>query len=184
MNIIAFDAAYSLYPRATFEERRSLSFANLTERDFRALGKYTLRGWSTLSNIWPHELEAAQALFYIGQERSVTDRFSWVVPLNTTGVELRSRPSALSQPFTWDPVLHNSWGIVKPHLSSKMYMSYHILKPTIFRYAYLFADLEVIHNMACFLKQQGSFEHRKMGEIPVEQKGALWTWYSISSHPP
>jgi hypothetical protein len=176
MNFIAFDAAYSIYPRATFEERRALSFASLSERDVRALGKYALRGWSILSNIWPHEAQTSRASFYMDIPRRVRDGRSWVVPLNMKGVEPRPRPSPLSEPFPWDPVVHNSWTLVKPHSTSKMFMSYCILKPTIFRYAYLISDVELIRGLIQFFKEQGGIEHWKSAEIPDNQKAASWTW--------
>jgi len=47
MNLITSDKAYSIFPRATFEERRSLIFVN-KETDFasQARAKYEERGWS------------------------------------------------------------------------------------------------------------------------------------------
>jgi hypothetical protein len=175
MNFITFNAAYSLYPRATFEERRSLSIANLSESDIRCLAKYSVRGWSTLSDLWLHET-GAQTTFYVDQERWVTDSFSWIVPLDMTGVEPRPCLSPISQPFSWDPIQHNSWVLIRPEPSSKMFLSYHVLRPTLFRYTYLFASLNIIESLGDFLRIQGKLEHKKTALIPGRNKESSWTW--------
>jgi hypothetical protein len=177
MNFIAFDAAYSLYPRATFEECRALSFASLDDRDIQALGKYARRGWSIIANIWPHELDSPRfASFCITKERWVKDPLSWVVPLDMTGVEPRPPLLPMSERFDWDPAVHNSWSIIKWTNGSKMFMAYHVLKPTIFRYAYLVSDLDLIVSMKTFLREQGSLEHGKSRFLTAAQKAASWTW--------
>jgi hypothetical protein len=177
MNFISFNAAYSLYPRATFEERRSLSFSVLTESDIRCLAKYSVRGWLTLSDLWPHDA-AAQTTFYMDRERWVTDSFSWIVPLDTTGVEPRPCISPVSQPFSWDPIEYNSWVLIKPEKKDTMYLSYHILRPTPFRYTYLFANRKVTESLAVFLRRQGRLEHKKTAMIPDDKKESSWTWCS------
>ena len=173
MNFISFDAAYSLYPRATFGERRTLCFANLTQSDIRALAKYSLRGWTTLTNVWAHEITNS---FHVDTNRWVTDSLSWVVPLDIDGLELRPRLSPVSQPFFWDPVRYNSWVLTKPTTVSKMFIAYHILKPTLFRYTYMFADIKVIHSMGDFFVEQGRLEHAKMADIPEDERADAWAW--------
>lgn len=51
MNIVTYNAAYSLYPYATFEERTSLVVLKVTERTQLALDKYASRGLRILDNI-------------------------------------------------------------------------------------------------------------------------------------
>jgi hypothetical protein len=46
MNVITFKAAYSLYPRATFEECTSLLMTNNNSSVTIAVAKYCLRGWT------------------------------------------------------------------------------------------------------------------------------------------
>ena len=181
MNFIAFDAAYSVFPRATFEERRSLSFSALTDSDIRALGKYTMRGWSIISNLWPHQYHTLGASFYVNKIRWVNDSFSWVVPLDTTGMEPRPRLSASSEALVGDPVVHNSWTLARDTTSSKVYITYNIFRPTLFRYTYLVSDLELISNtMSEWLFQQGSLEHKKRRTIPEEFQASSWTWSKFS----
>ncbi|KAF8176015.1 hypothetical protein BJ912DRAFT_987673 [Pholiota molesta] len=66
MNIITHDKAYSLYPRATFEDYRSLMFSNSNDREENALKKYASRGWTTIM------LSSAR---YLG------DRGCWTLPI-------------------------------------------------------------------------------------------------------
>ncbi|KIM40832.1 hypothetical protein M413DRAFT_40033, partial [Hebeloma cylindrosporum] len=49
MNIITHDKAYSVFPRATFEERRSL--VHVKDTDSTALTKYEERGWQLIQDI-------------------------------------------------------------------------------------------------------------------------------------
>jgi hypothetical protein len=176
MNFIAFDAAYSLYPRATFEERRALAFTSLGEHDLKALGKYQIRGWSIMCNDWPPELVKSRAYFYTQTIRAPRDSMSWVVPLGISGVEPRPRLSSSSEAFSWDPVIFNSWSLIKSELGHSL-MSYHIARPTLFRYAYLVVDLGQVHDMFDFFKAQGNLEHRIVESLPADQKAASWTWY-------
>jgi len=185
MNFIAFDAAYSIYPRATFEERRALSFTGLSSNDLRALGKYSLRGWTIFSDIWTNmgTINNVDKSFYINQKRWVKDKFSWVVPLDMTDIEPRPRVSSVSEPFHWDPVVQNSWLILKRDTITSMFISYHVLKPTIFRYGYLVADLALIHSMQAFLRIQGILEHSKINGLNELEKRAAWSWCVLSHLP-
>jgi hypothetical protein len=56
-----------------------------------------------------------------------------------------------------------------------MYISYHVLKPTLFRYAYLFADMNILNDVMKFLRTQGRFEHQKNVLVPAEHKAAAWS---------
>jgi hypothetical protein len=76
-------------------------------------------------------------------------------------------------------VRYNSWVLTRQ--KGEIYIAYHVLKPTLFRYTYLFADIELIYGMTFFLRRHGGFEHRKSALIPAEQKPAAWTWYVVSS---
>jgi hypothetical protein len=178
MNFIAFDAAYCLYPKATFDERRALSFSSLTEHDLKALGKYAVRGWSLLANIWPHETKTSRTSFYLERKRWVKDNLSWVVPLDMTGVQPRARVSLLSERFPWDPVVCNSWILSKslPSSSNKVFVHYTMLKTTVFRYAYVIADADLIQSMMDFIQEQGALEHQKTHHFPESRNADSWTW--------
>ena len=178
MNFIGYDAAYSLYPRATFEERSSLCLAALEQRDILCLSKYAVRGWRSISNIWFHE-RGGEKTFHVDRHRFVGDGRCWVVPLDTTGVEPPPPLTPVSERFDWDPVRYNSWVLTRQ--KGEIYIAYHMLKPTLFRFTYLFADITLIYEMSSFLRRHGGFEFRKHALIPAEQKPAAWSWYVVSS---
>lgn len=51
MNVITFSHAYSLYPRATFHNRVSLSLLPQNRFDETVVYKYTARGWTFISTV-------------------------------------------------------------------------------------------------------------------------------------
>ena len=81
MNLITHDKAYSLYPRPTFEERRSLVYRGNTPERERALKKYEGRGWTIVKKITKEESQDRRSAFYAGL-RYLGDRKCWTVPLN------------------------------------------------------------------------------------------------------
>ncbi|OCH90000.1 hypothetical protein OBBRIDRAFT_693748, partial [Obba rivulosa] len=79
MNVIAYDKAYSLYPRATFEDRCSLVCRPEGPQQDVALAKYEARGWKmhSLPFFLRHNHRHA---FRLGP-RSISDADSWAIPL-------------------------------------------------------------------------------------------------------
>lgn len=80
MNLITHDKAYSLYPRPTFEERRSLVHHSKTAERERALKKYEDRGWAIVKKITKEESQDRRSAFYAGL-RCLGDRKCWTFPL-------------------------------------------------------------------------------------------------------
>ena len=80
MNFITHDKAYSLYPRATFEQHRSLVFLRGTAARDKALAKYTERGWSTLNRITGGDFHDLNSAFARGP-RFVGDSKTWTIPI-------------------------------------------------------------------------------------------------------
>jgi hypothetical protein len=91
-----------------------------------------------------------------------------------TGVDPRPALNPVSERFVWDPVQYNSWVLTKQN--EKMYISYHILKPTLLRYTYLFADMNILYDMRSFLTRHGRFEHDMIALVPAEQRSVAWSW--------
>lgn len=88
MNFITYSAAYSLFPRSTFEDRKSLV---VETSDGHAISrqKYRDRGWrmvygrsEDLSS--PNHMPSA----FGGMERHVGDRYTWTIPLDVSQFEL------------------------------------------------------------------------------------------------
>lgn len=96
MNIISFDTAYALYPRATFEERRSLIC-----READGLDKYRARGWKMLYHLTMEERYSHKSSFRIGY-RWIDDNISWIIPLNTDDL-------LISEDHPFDPSSLTNW---------------------------------------------------------------------------
>jgi hypothetical protein len=178
MNVIAFDAAYSLYPRATFDFRCGLSLAQISPREAKALAKYATRGWAIHSTIWPHEEDTLQRLFKVYDLRRMGDRDSWVIPLDTTNITLRSPFTLSSPPFTEDPAIFSSWKLTESTSESGQYrMAYHFLSSTILKYDYVNADRDFLLVMIPFFQKQGVLEHSKFRGLPKSNSDQeAWTW--------
>lgn len=81
--MIAHDAAYSLYPYATFELNSALVLTrDGSARTKAALKKYASRGFRMLDPRSPSPTYDAQevARFFVGRHRRVDDRHSWIIP--------------------------------------------------------------------------------------------------------
>ncbi|KAI0765134.1 hypothetical protein C8Q74DRAFT_1031334 [Fomes fomentarius] len=120
MNIVTYNAVYSLYPYATFEERTSLVVLKVSERTQLALDKYASRGFRILDNLpspttgGPLLLDAHATGYFSGVARWVSDAKSWIVPLNMDGVVLPSAPSG-AEALSRDPIAECGW-----HLMAQM----------------------------------------------------------------
>jgi len=80
MNFITHEKAYSLYPRATFEERRSLKFLLRTAARDKAYTKYTERGWKMLDGIAGEDFHDSKSSLARGS-RHVGDSKTWTIPI-------------------------------------------------------------------------------------------------------
>ena len=146
MNLITYDTAYSLYPRATFEERRTILFGDSkSSSTFTALQKYEDRGWEVVeSSLFTDELRGPVQSVRGDSIRFVNDSTSWIVPLDMIGVGGPGALSPASPPLTWDPVVTNSWRL-DPSSWSWHPLSYQVSSPTL-RYNYL-----VAHPLFCVI---------------------------------
>ena len=182
MNCIAFDAAYSLYPQATFEQRLSLGIASHNDRTAQ-FTKYRNRGWQLISITPPQEKKARGAPFHGDVIRWVCDRHSWVVPLDTSDLQPRPRLSPTSEYFSWDPVIHNSWKLVE-RLVPGIMGSFHTTPGaaighrgygSVMRYEYLIFDSGLFLTVTSFLKQQ-MHERSEAERISSAKQKELSTW--------
>jgi len=80
MNFITHEKAYSLYPRATFEERRSLTCLFSTISRAKAWTKYTERGWTMLEGVTGEDFHNLNSSLARGP-RYVGDSKTWVIPI-------------------------------------------------------------------------------------------------------
>ncbi|KAF8431606.1 hypothetical protein L210DRAFT_962180 [Boletus edulis BED1] len=174
MNFISSDAAYSLYPMATFEQRCTLGMPSLRSSVgfFEAIEKYVKRGWRFYFVPTPNTMaHPERSPFFLEQARWVCDKHTWILPLNQTGVKQRPLLSPASPPLTCDPVLYNGWRFKRRGGDDGGYQChYYPLRTTLFRYNYAIADEALAFTIRDWARQQGLFSH---GRIPKED----WVWF-------
>ncbi|KAI5897198.1 uncharacterized protein SCHCODRAFT_01177179 [Schizophyllum commune H4-8] len=100
MNMITHDTAYSLYPRATFVDKRTLKTCKGDTRECEAvaLAKYEQRGWEVVDKMSPidalsHNTEFGKGFRYVG------DEMTRIIKLN----------NPVSYPGSSDKIKYNSW---------------------------------------------------------------------------
>lgn len=108
MNVISYEKAYCLFPRATLEERRSLVVATDGPGQLPALLKYEERGWEMVVSVSSRERTGRNPSFPFGK-RFIDDRYTWTIALDLSGLSLSRRITPLSPVLTQDPVSATSW---------------------------------------------------------------------------
>ena len=110
MNVISFEKAYCLYPKATFEERRSLICANEGPAHDAAIQKYIHRGWKMVyTNLdWAQEVRTSFHVIY-HLVRNMGDRYCWTIPLGTINIPDRLCLGEGRPILTSDPASASSW---------------------------------------------------------------------------
>lgn len=169
MNFITSDAAYSLYPRATFEERSALG-TPASRHAATALQKYVQRGWR-IYFLPPPDVIAnpAQSPFMLDQVRWVCDKHTWVVPLDQTGVKKRPPSSRTSAPLPCDPALFNGWRFTSDKTNG-FDCHYYPVQSTVFRYNYAIPDEKLQLMIRGWVTQQGRYSHEQFSKED-------WVWY-------
>lgn len=135
MNVITWKFAYSLYPKATFEDRRTLICCDDGPHQPSAELKYESRGWRL-----ERSLDANDLAFHIGV-RVLGDRYTWRIPLDVSRVIPPFPLSRSGRRLTTDPIAATTWKLLlfgpqrdRPHLS------FVTLKARFLKYHYICAD--------------------------------------------
>ncbi|KAG2130045.1 hypothetical protein BD769DRAFT_1355817 [Suillus cothurnatus] len=138
MNFITFDAAYSLYPVATFEERNTLQvWRERPFHDLTVVNKYSERGFTWFSTLTASTFSQVSS-FHASEDRTVGDRYTWKVALNIQGVDLRPPMNSSSSIFQCDPVIYNGWSLLER--DEGIITVYNPIESTLFRYNYSTAN--------------------------------------------
>jgi hypothetical protein len=170
MNFISYDAAYSMYPAATFDACiATVNGERLSDKELRAVTKYQSRGWtfSTNPNLRLHGPKITQ-LFHFDEARWVGDRHVWCLPLKKLTIPDRLFTPA-SIPMTIDPVLMNSWRWEKD--CDRVEIEGHVVSKLL-RYRYAFADRSLGSEVITFLGTQGRFEFREQKALGIAEEHA------------
>lgn len=138
MNIISYERAYCLFPRATLEYRVSL----LTSRgrdgsgqSEESIDKYSKRGFCMIDHIPDDTYRRA---FPVGC-RWVDDSTSWVLPLDTHGVIAPPHPNSRSPPLLHDPMSTCNWEMQQTSIWGAV-MHYNVTRSELLRYRYVVTE--------------------------------------------
>lgn len=111
MNIITYDRAYCLYPRATLEDRISLVCTDRSDTTIRrTFAKYSQRGWRVTLCSADLPLSTLRSLC-VNRSRPMMGAFTWTIPLPDAPVStfyINERSAVLRS----DPVSAASWTMV------------------------------------------------------------------------
>ncbi|KAK6355490.1 hypothetical protein TWF696_004587 [Orbilia brochopaga] len=107
-NFFTWNAAYSLFPRHTLIDKQAYYTNSLTDRSRLGVSKYKDRGYRFLHY---GEYHKCVKTCPFRPHRRVGDAYSWVMKLDTTGVEISkdTEPMDVMLTTTWGMKMHRSW---------------------------------------------------------------------------
>ena len=175
MNLIAYDAAYSMYPTATFNKKTSLAFKASTPAELRAHAKYRQRGWTILDNVWSSD-NADLDFFFVNAIRYVGDSMSWTIPFDTSGLQLRNCLSQCSRRFTWDAVRYNSWVLSPAAGSGRVFPDFKVVRSSVLRYTYVAATLAILRGLVRPANKYAIKRWKCTVHDGVPWDYTTWTW--------
>lgn len=171
MNVISFDSAISLYPRATFLQRENQELAwnmlhSRADINF-VMEEYESRGYPMAS--WRSRAEAV-AFFITRKIRRVGDSDCWTIPFTPT-TSVQSEPLTATSPLiTGDSLFENSWKLVGA--GSFMIMKFCVISLPIFRYSYTVSEDGEAVAARDFYEDQWPLEKAAKARQALHQ-----TWY-------
>lgn len=124
MNVLTYRAAYSVFPKESFEKRRTISFEGREITAEEAIEKYIRRGWKFLSGddlMYSDTYFDRSSDFHLGK-RWIGGPMTWVLPFDVTGVEDRigAAKTVLPTPLSCDPFTFNSFSVTSSTHGIKM----------------------------------------------------------------
>jgi hypothetical protein len=149
MNIISFENAYSLYPKETFENRRSLICESAGPRQEIARQKYASRGWEFFTSVSHKDKKDLRSSLRRGN-RWIGDRFCWIISLSCEGLDL----SRCSHPH-FDLPVHDCLGLHTWRLNylSEPKMCFKILELPIFKTSYTAGNRALLKFLCPMIKE-------------------------------
>jgi len=137
MNLITHDKAYSIFPQATFEDRRSLIFVKEGDSAIKACEKYEERGWTFTEGYEIQPLNR-QSPFVKGIRR-LGDSKCW-------SISLHPEKDGTACTSSWDS---NSWRLTFPNNRPPKNVWVLLHNPSIFHFSYL-----VNHRLAYCIRKE------------------------------
>ncbi|RPD63614.1 hypothetical protein L227DRAFT_496572 [Lentinus tigrinus ALCF2SS1-6] len=170
MNVIAFDKAYCLFPRATLEARCSLlssSSKGVYRNRGQALAKYIQRGFNMTFSLPPGDQFSRVPMFPLGW-RWLDDDNTWVIRLDTVGIDRPVAANALSLPLIHDPSVVCNWQVLyRPTKGATM--QYSVMKSDLLQYGYVITD----QDLSAYLGRYMALKHQEE-EVKRGPNSAVW----------
>ncbi len=145
MNIITYEKAYCLFPRATLEEHVSLLSSSCKGHSIRreqSINKYTKRGYQMMERIRGGTVDLlSNRTFPLGW-RWIDDSLSWTIQLDTDRAIPLNTLNPLSHVLAHDPSAICNWEMRYSSLRGAV-MHYRIIKTQLLRYRYLVTDTDL-----------------------------------------
>lgn len=144
MNIITFNAAYCLFPRATLEEHQSLlscSSKGIYRKRGQALVKYMHRGFDIAFRVPAERVNCRRPSFPLGW-RWLDDENTWVLPLDIVDVISPPATAPDSRPLRHDPSVVCNWRM-QYGTNRGAVMHFSVMKSDLLRYRYLIVDQDL-----------------------------------------
>ena len=144
MNIITYNRAYCLYPRATLNDRVSLVCTDRSDTLIqRTFAKYSQRGWSISLCSANLPLSTLRSLC-INRPRSMVGTFTWTIPLPDPPVST-FYINEQSTVLRFDPASAASWTLLVDD-SGHCRMEYKLIRSPHLCHAYIRSDEAVIYD--------------------------------------
>lgn len=144
MNVITYNKAYCLYPRATLEDRVSLMCTDRSDTIVqRTFAKYSQRGWSISLCSTSLPLSTLHSLC-VDRPRSVAGTFTWTIPLPDPPVStfyINERSAVLRS----DPVSAASWTLLVND-GGRCRMQFKLIRSPHLCHVYVRNDETVLHD--------------------------------------
>lgn len=141
MNVITFNRAYCLYPRATLEERLSLVCTDRRGDELEVVfDKYRERGWSMLSSCTGWTIEPS----FTDIPRWIDDGHTWSIPLQYDFSQPITPVNPHSASITRDPISITSWTLIPERRGRGGTMRFYHVKSSQLFYPYIMECVEMI----------------------------------------
>jgi hypothetical protein len=172
MNIISYEKAYSLYPRATFEERRSLICATAGFHQEPARTKYVNRGWKMITIVPAQEQDNPLSSFRKGL-RWLGDKLCYTIPLSLEGVHLAPPVHSLA-PVPRDFLSIHTWSLEHAADPAKTaVLHFVILVSPVLRNNYAISNQALCSKILPMLEEAEHCEKERLARlerIPIENR--------------
>ncbi|KAI0349691.1 hypothetical protein OH77DRAFT_1431809 [Trametes cingulata] len=153
LNVISYERAYCLFPRATLHERRSLLLrASDWQGESDELEFMVDRGYEIVETLFDESYRFVDACkcFTLGW-RWVDDPDSWVIDFEVGGdITLPSPANALSSARTHDPLAICGYSL-RYNTEEHAYMDFHVAESRAIEYSYVLGDLNSVDQLVTAL---------------------------------